>query len=135
MMMEAHEVDCARQQLWWLLGGCSPGEVAALRAALVEGRVAGWTYARCVIGTVAAQRVAPDASERRMRVMDVAVAIVAEALAAIGGGTTSLEEWAEPIAPGDEPDYVVNADAGPFRAALLVRWIDEWQGEREGVVA
>lgn len=45
-------------------------------------------------------------------------------------GFESLEGWAQAIEPGDLPDLLAEEVAGPFRAAMLVRWIDEWEAER-----
>jgi hypothetical protein len=114
--------EIARTQLRLALEGVeSPAAVAgALRTRLMEGLIDGETYWRdgvgCPLGTIAYFDGADDPAD--------------EASARPTGSTYALEDWARPIEPGDRPDHTEHQDSGPFRAALLVSWIDELDAER-----
>jgi hypothetical protein len=45
-------------------------------------------------------------------------------------GFESLEGWAQHIKPSDLPDLLAEEVSGPYRAAMLVQWINEWEAER-----
>jgi hypothetical protein len=115
------EVEDAREDLRRVLDGCSDGEVAAVRNALVAGEIDGWTYqslgnARgCVLSVIAHERDVDALMDR----VDFARAL------SVG----ALEDWAALINAGDTPDHTAPESSGPFRAALLVSWIDEWRAE------
>jgi hypothetical protein len=105
--------ELARTQLRGVLAGCGVGEVAALRVALVDGRVNG---CGCVLGTIVHARGSDD--------------IAGDAMTFGTSSTYALEDWAVPIRPGDVPDHTQPEDSGGFSAALLVSWIDEFVAER-----
>ncbi len=107
----------------WAILDLAPREVAGLRAALVEGRVNGSVYegaCSCLVGTIATVR---GCDYRAL----VEVGIVADA-------HRPAEQWFIPIreghAPVDKPER-----EGQYRAAVAVRWIDEWRVAREALVA
>lgn len=116
----------AREQLHRVLEDCTPAVIAALRSALVEGRIDGrryWSIDRncgCVLGTIVHARgsvfVSGDVMER-YRLWEVC----------------ALEGWASPIRPGDaiyKRGELGHAGPGLYRAAMLVAWIDEFEAER-----
>jgi len=96
------------------------GGATALKTALQDGEIDGsifWSHRErhgCVLGTVLASRGAEDP---------------AAAACALRGFDT-LESWAQRISPGDQPFEASDKDSGSYRAAMLVRWIDEWEAER-----
>lgn len=114
--------EIARTQLRLALDGVESSVAVAgcLRARLTEGRINGETYWRdgcgCPLGTILYFDGADDPA--------------AEAVAMPTGSTYALEDWAHPIRPGDCPDHTLPEDSGPFRAAVLVAWIDEFEAER-----
>jgi hypothetical protein len=115
----------AREQLHRLLD--EQGGADALREALLDGNVRGDVYwwaqlggCGCVLGTVVAART-PDLWDTWT---------IAHSIGTIGR-FGAVENWADTIRIGDYPDYAADEDSGPFRAALLVSWIDEWKEARE----
>lgn len=112
----------ARVQLRALLDE-HPGAADVLRERLMDGRIDGGRYwsgkpkCGCPLGTVA---FAEDASDPRSLATGLAFTHRFD----------DLEDWAWPISLGDVEDHTQPEDSGPFRAALLVSWIDEWKAER-----
>lgn len=109
----------ARAQLRMLLD--VHGGADALRTALSDGMVDGTIFWEpvddqgCVLGTVlAAHGAFGDPAHEAFTLR----------------GFESLEGWAQHIIPGDLPDLLAEEVSGPYRAAMLVRWIDEWEAER-----
>jgi len=96
------------------------GGAAVLRAALDAGEVNGaifWSDRAqhgCVLATVLAAAGAEDPGPA--------------ACALRGFGV--LEGWAQHVRPGDQPFAASDKDSGSYRAAMLVRWINEWEAER-----
>jgi hypothetical protein len=119
----------ARVQLRALLDE-HPGAVDVLRERLVDGRIDGGTYwakdCGCVLGTVAFAEGAENPLMEGFR------------LGRDPNPSDSpwdppfweMEKWAIRIRRGQVPDHTQPEDSGPFRAALLVSWIDEWKAER-----
>jgi hypothetical protein len=99
--------ELARPQLRGVLTGCEPGEVAALRAALTDGRVTGQRYwdpdhcVGCVLGSIAHARGTDG--------------LAGDAMAYTVPTVYALEDWAWPIRPGDVPDHTQPEDSGPFK--------------------
>lgn len=108
--------EIAKAQLHAALDGTAPGVAARLREALMNGWVDGTGYwnrtleVGCPLGWIAFAEGAECPSE------------MASCRAA--GTTYAFEEWAEPIRTEDFPDHTQGEDTGPFRAAVLVSWID-----------
>lgn len=113
----------ARKQLRAMLS--EYGQADALRAALTEGNVNGGIFWNdcaehgCILGTVLAATGAEDPAHAAFTLRDF----------------EELEAWGEWIRPGDLPnvtiqDATASVTDGPYRAAMLVRWIDEWEAER-----
>lgn len=113
----------AKEQLGTLLGSIGPEAAATLRAAIMDGRITGDGYwdetsgVGCILGTAEHARGAEDP---------------ARAACHYSAPSTSfaLEDFAGPIEQGDEPGIHAFGGSGPFRAAMLVQWIDEWEAER-----
>lgn len=121
--VEVRELDVvAREQLHGVLMDCTPDVIAALRAALDEGRVDGslyWDGTRgcgCVLGTLVHARGVEDVSGTAMEYRSAT--------------TYALEDWAHRIHSGDLPDLLANEDSAAFAAACLMQWIDEFEAER-----
>lgn len=127
MISQALILD-ARVQLRALLDE-HPGAVDVLRERLMDGNVSGytyWSYVRecgCVLGTVAF-------AEGVLAPREVATRMAWSGPARDRRPFRALEDWAVPIRRGDVSDHKQPVDSGPFRAALLVSWIDEWKAER-----
>lgn len=108
--------EIARGQFLAVLEGTEWDVIATLRKALVDGRVDGEEYwhpkdrCGCVLGWIAF-------AEGHRSPASVAINRP-------GATTFALEEWAHPIRPDDVPDHTQGEDTGPFRAAVLVSWID-----------
>jgi hypothetical protein len=111
----------AREQLHRLLD--EQGGADALREALVAGNVRGDTYwshlfgCGCVLGTIVAAKGESSPGGAACEL-------------AWRGCFGAVENWAGPIEIEDYPDHATDEDSGPFRAALLVSWIDEWKEAR-----
>jgi len=108
----------AREQLAALLS--EYGHADALRAALTDGRMDGSTFwdrdeaHGCAIATVLAASGHEDPAHAAFQLR----------------GFEALEAWAQGVAPGDLPNLWADEISGSYRAAMLVRWIDEWEAER-----
>lgn len=108
----------ARTQLRMLLDVY--GEAGALRTALDGGTLDGGTFWEsdeqqgCVLGTVLHAFGDEDPARTAFGLR----------------GFESLEAWSQHIAPGDIPAADRGEESGPYRAAMLVQWIDEWEAER-----
>lgn len=117
--------EIAREQFRVVLDGLNPGVIDGLHGALAGGRIDGQTYWRasqkvgCPLGFIAYA----EGHEYPARAASCRPTAT----------TYALEEWAHPIRRDDVPDHTRHEDSGPFRAAVLVSWIDEF--ERERVVA
>jgi hypothetical protein len=116
----------ARVQLRALLDE-HPGAVDVLRERLMDGRIDGWTYwahdCGCPLGTVAFAEYAESPRSAALR--------LAYPTGPLGRSRFwDLEGWSYAIERGEKPDHTQPEDSGPFRAALLVSWIDEWKAER-----
>lgn len=115
---ELAEVAC--EQLRTVLEGTAPRVVAQLRDRILEGKIDGCRYWRggcgCVLATIAFLEGSdcPPATAMGRPIEDV----------------IRIEDWTQPIRPGDVPDHTAFDHTGPFRAALLVAWIDEFEAER-----
>lgn len=94
-----------------------------LREALARGAINGALYwddkhgCGCVLGTVAATEGDPHTSTAAMSLSNELRFL-------------EVENWAVPIRLGQMPDEGARRSSGPYRAAMLVRWIDEWEAER-----
>lgn len=94
-----------------------------LRDALEAGRVNGALYwddkdgCGCVLGTVAATEGDPHTSTAAMMLSNELRFL-------------EVENWAVPIRLGHVPDEGARKSSGPYRAAMLVRWVNEWEAER-----
>lgn len=95
----------------------------ALRAALQRGGVNGALYwdpdrgCGCVLGTIAAAGGDPYVSSAAMSLSNELRFL-------------EIENWAVPIRLGHEPDAGARKSSGPYRAAMLVQWVNEWEAER-----
>jgi hypothetical protein len=126
-------VEGAREELRGLLDECGPGATRELRSALAAGRVDGGAYwsradgCGCVVGTLI-HALRPDLDDSRN------VAAMTVELTVRGCRFGEMEAWVSAIKRGHAPDHTASEGSGPFRAAVLVSWVDEWLSEREEAV-
>lgn len=96
------------------------GGETALKTALQDGEIDGrffWSEKHqygCVLGTVLNAAGVDDPALTACPLHDFA----------------AVEGWATWIWLGDQPFEASDKDSGSYRAAMLVRWIDEWEAER-----
>ncbi len=113
----SHPLYPTRVDLWTVLDA-APAEVAGLRTALIDGAVDGSVYqgeCACLVGTLA----------------NVKGCGYSELPGITPNEHRPAEAWFMPIREGDKPVELAERE-GQFRAAVAVRWIDEWQSRREG---